>query len=428
MSLLRRISGTAAGAAGQIVLGLVASILAARLLGPHGRGELAALLLIPQTLQSFAMLGMPQALAYFTAQQPQKAGQWLGAASYAVVAACLVLALPVTALTPLILHAYRPTLVTTAMATGAVLTLLLAVTGLGVNTFMGLKKYLHFNLFRLAPSVLYLLAVLALFVWPSAPRLVLVYTALCALILVPLQLKIFKHFPPTTPSLPLLRAMAPYALWSLAVVVPQILTQRLDQFAVLARLSSTQLGLYSIALGMGQMLMSLQTTAGAILIPYLADTTLHAHHKPHLFARLFRLTLMLSFLMVAGALVVLPILLPLMFGRAFATAIPPAMLLVAGAGVMGINGAMADGFRGLGWARLPFWTEAFGLLAKTTLLALFWGHLTLMNAAAIGLATPLLVLAANLVLFHTRVAKLNGAFVQGFTQDLSPLLTRLRKA
>lgn len=47
-------------------LGMVSGILAARLLGPHGRGQLAAIQTWPSSIATLAMLGMPEAVVYYS--------------------------------------------------------------------------------------------------------------------------------------------------------------------------------------------------------------------------------------------------------------------------------------------------------------------------------------------------------------------------
>src|SRR5713101_4590346 len=49
------------------VLGITTGMLAARLLGPQGRGELAAIQTWPSFIATLAMLGLPEALVYYSA-------------------------------------------------------------------------------------------------------------------------------------------------------------------------------------------------------------------------------------------------------------------------------------------------------------------------------------------------------------------------
>ena len=61
-------------------LGLVTGILAARLLGPVGRGELAAIQTWPSVMATIAMLGLPEAVVYFSAKEREQSGRYLGSA------------------------------------------------------------------------------------------------------------------------------------------------------------------------------------------------------------------------------------------------------------------------------------------------------------------------------------------------------------
>jgi O-antigen/teichoic acid export membrane protein len=62
------------------VLGMMSGVLAARLLGPHGRGELAAIQTWPGVIGTLAMLGMPEAIVYYSARDERGAGRYLGSA------------------------------------------------------------------------------------------------------------------------------------------------------------------------------------------------------------------------------------------------------------------------------------------------------------------------------------------------------------
>ncbi|MFQ5695199.1 MAG: hypothetical protein ACE5HB_04345, partial [Terriglobia bacterium] len=63
---------TLAANASILLLGAVSGILAARLLGPVGRGELVVVTLWPMALATLGALGMNHALAFFTAREPHR--------------------------------------------------------------------------------------------------------------------------------------------------------------------------------------------------------------------------------------------------------------------------------------------------------------------------------------------------------------------
>src|SRR5262249_21288164 len=77
---VRGILGTAGTNVLLAMIGLATSILAARLLGPAGRGELAAIQTWPAVVATVALLGLPDAVVYFTARRPDRGGSYLGSA------------------------------------------------------------------------------------------------------------------------------------------------------------------------------------------------------------------------------------------------------------------------------------------------------------------------------------------------------------
>src|SRR6266851_3508043 len=62
------------------ILALVTGVLAARLLGPQGRGELVAIQTWPTLIGTLALLGTGESLVYYTAQEPELAGSCLSSA------------------------------------------------------------------------------------------------------------------------------------------------------------------------------------------------------------------------------------------------------------------------------------------------------------------------------------------------------------
>src|SRR5262249_49146707 len=62
------------------LLGVISGALAARLLGPSGRGQLAAIQMWPNFLAAMANLGLPEALVYFSARTRGESGRYVGSA------------------------------------------------------------------------------------------------------------------------------------------------------------------------------------------------------------------------------------------------------------------------------------------------------------------------------------------------------------
>lgn len=83
------------------LLGMGSGILSARLLGPRGRGELAAIQTWPSFIATIAMLGMIEATIYYSACEPERTSRYIGSGSaIALIASipfmlCGYLAMPV---------------------------------------------------------------------------------------------------------------------------------------------------------------------------------------------------------------------------------------------------------------------------------------------------------------------------------------------
>src|SRR5664280_3616409 len=71
----RALRSTFATNAALAVLAVATGVLAARLLGPSGEGELTAIQTWPLLLGALAMLGLDSALVYFISRQPERGKQ-----------------------------------------------------------------------------------------------------------------------------------------------------------------------------------------------------------------------------------------------------------------------------------------------------------------------------------------------------------------
>src|SRR6185503_18165444 len=86
----RSITTTFGGNIALALLGASTGVLAARLLGTAGRGELAAIQTFPTLLAVTAMLGLPEALVFFTARNPPDSGRYLATAMAIVLPVSVV--------------------------------------------------------------------------------------------------------------------------------------------------------------------------------------------------------------------------------------------------------------------------------------------------------------------------------------------------
>ncbi|NBV54737.1 MAG: hypothetical protein EBR79_03385 [Proteobacteria bacterium] len=386
--MFKHIGITLAGFAGQLLLSLASGILAARLLGPEMRGELAALLLLPLTLQLVSLAGLPQAQTVLAAQKPVKAAAITGTTCVLVLLPCLVAILAGLAAVPFLLE--DPALQQHAAWVLICLIPLLSFYGIPTSTALGLKHYGIFNLYRIGGSVLYLVAVLFAFFKPDALVISWGYVALLTVVGLPLSYVLCRRYVhgPLRWDAKLIRPLYHFARPTFLSQLPQLLGQRFDQFVVLAVLNTTALGYYSIALAVGQMFATLQQTVGTVLLPYLAGSARDGRNPALLFGSALRVSLALSAAGVTVLGLMLPWLLPLLFGQAFAPAISAAIILLAAYALSGLHTAFIDGFRGIGLPNLPLWSEWLAFACKAVVLGagvLWLGEPTLLQIALLKL-------------------------------------------
>jgi len=136
---------------GILALTVVTGTLNARLLGPTGRGELAAIQTIPAALGMFALLGIPSAVGYFVARRRREAR----ILTLTGVGICLAASIPVMIvgyfLMPWLLHSQPPAVIWNARLY-LVFVGLQAMVMLPYMALQGLGKFGVWNVLRLAPN------------------------------------------------------------------------------------------------------------------------------------------------------------------------------------------------------------------------------------------------------------------------------------
>src|SRR5262249_47599532 len=133
-------------------LGVATGATVARLLGPHGRGELAAIQMWPTLLGYLGLLGTGDALVYYCAREPE------GSASYLAtgVSIALLASIPLGAIgyfvLPFVLAA-QPSMVVRAARWYLMYLPVQAIAGLPFYPLRGRNDFLTWNALRLTPMV-----------------------------------------------------------------------------------------------------------------------------------------------------------------------------------------------------------------------------------------------------------------------------------
>ena len=382
------------------VLGLVSGISAARLLGPVGRGELAAIQTVPSVIASLAMLGMPEATVYFSARHPSEAGSYLGAGIGVALVSSLPALLVGYMLVPWFLHAQRPEIVWTTKWYLLGLVPIYVLVGMLGHPFRGRQDFGVWNAMRFLASSGWI-AVLAV-AW-LCNRAFPVFLALgnlvaLGLLLLPFAVLVKQRVPgPFMPDLRKCGSMLRYGLPCMMTGMPQMLNLRLDQMLMAALLPSRQLGLYAVAVAWSGAGIPLLSALGAVTAPTVASAADHWQRVQRL-AATARVTALIALVLCLTIILVTPFAILVLFGEKFRGSITPALLLVPASGVLGINQVIQEGLRGMGHPYAVLQAELAGLVATVIALALILRPMGGVGAAIsslLGYSTVSVVLLLN---------------------------------
>jgi len=412
-----------AGANGILAfVALVTGPICARLLGPAGRGELAAIQNLYWFAATIGMLGLPEATLYFTAQRKYDAKRILVSAVLIVLLAWPILYLAVVKLIPVLLAAQSPSVIAMAKWYLAAVPLYAFVV-IPVYSLRGNNDLVRWNMMRILPGIgwLLMLLIVSIFSRPSPELVAAGYLTMLALLLLPTALVTFRRIrgrflPQPIAALPLLKFGLPLA----ASTVPTVLNLRMDQMLMAAVLPSKSLGLYVAAAAWSAAVTQAFVAVAWVLFPRVAAAP--PDQRAAVLGRGLRLGMAVGLPVTMVVAVLAPVGVPLLFGKPFQEAVYPAVVLVFAAGIAGVNVVLEEGLLGLGRSIDVFWGETFGLAATILGLALLLKPFGIFGAAMVSLVaysatTAMLAyrvkLATNVsvkTLFIPRVSELKEAW------------------
>lgn len=402
-SFTRDLVWTAAVNIAATLLGLLTGVMLARILGPEGRGALAAIQNPATILFGVGALGITTAAAYFSGRDPSLAGRLMTTALVALLSWSIPLVASAYLLMPFLLDAQSASVIHYAQIYLLMIPIQFAA-GAPLWVLQGLGKFKLWNILRFQAPVAWL-AVIGLtwvlgMVTVGAISLFYLAAMFCvACVFVALALR--RVPPPHQPELARLPALLRYGLPTCITAVPQQLNLRLDQLLMAMFLPANTLGLYVVAVAWSGAFSPLLTSVSQVVFPLLAAT-----HDQQVQAETLHRTLRLCVLSAAMLAVVLlaltPLVLPLLFGAAFMSAVPAALVLVVAASVASFNQVASDGLRGIGAPKLPMVAEFIGLGTTVVMLALLLRRYELMGAAVASLASYLVTLATLVFLIARR--------------------------
>ena len=328
--------------------GLITGVLTARILGPTARGELATVMLWPMILSNLGLMGCNWALAREVAADPRKESDWIrAAAAVGVAAACLFFGIGYW-LIPYLLPLDRRYL-------GSLVRVCLLSIPLGIfnQTLLAIEhgrmRWRRYNVVRASFFVFYVLLICLIAVnrKPKVQWFIWAYLtshALTVILRLILQGESFDSGKfQFTECFRLLRRGLPY-FWATA---SNLLILQLDKIIVVSLMSTGAAGVYAVAVTFSNAQSSLGEALGITSFAFLSNEK-SVDQQGKILAETFRQATFTSVGLCLLLSCFVPFLIGPLFGREFAQAIGPAVILTASAALTTPSGILIQGLRGAG--------------------------------------------------------------------------------
>jgi O-antigen/teichoic acid export membrane protein len=336
------------GVAIQLTL-LISGPLIARLLGPSGRGELAAIMIWPAALTFFGTLGLPAGTTYAIARgrgQPRELSRRM--LKYALLQTVVILAVQFAVFAAVLGDDGD------AVWEAALVSLLLVPVLLGqqygIALLQGTQRFRLFNAARVMPSALYAVFVAVLFVLDRDSLMPIVLAWLVAnaatTLLCFIGVYAYKDAPRQHAEMTD-REMFSFGIRGLFVSGSPIEAVRLDQMALAIFLPAAALGTYVVGLAITNLPSFVSKSVGVVAFPTVAAEK-DARKAWHMVNRYTLLDLALSLLIVVPLFALAHWIIPLLFGDAFTDAVVISYLILPGTVFLSVRRVLAEGLRGLG--------------------------------------------------------------------------------
>ena len=401
---------------------VVQGILVARLLGPAGRGQFAAAILWPGLFAAMGGMGVSVALARRAGRAHDLARVIRTGLALTLLTGTVVAVLCAAAI-PWLLPG-NDTVVRNAAYVFVPFIIFNQVSLAMIAIDQGAGWFAQMNWTRLIVNPVYLLFVVVL--WFTGVRDVgwfviglLIANAAVAFARVTLAVQRAPLSGQMEPVNAVLHEALPYGLAGLLGA----LAASADKALLLYLLGTAQLGFYTVALTAASVVNSLAGAAGTVSFGMSAQVKDREGFDR--VARMFRFTAWTWLLAGLGVAVIIPIVLPLLYGAVFRPAIWPAILLIPAAALTGQASILEESMRAQGRAFVGLEARAAGLVV---MIAMGWLLAPVVGIygvvfAAIGSQAIVLIVMMFAARWHFHRALLNALLPR--ISDLLELKTRL---
>jgi O-antigen/teichoic acid export membrane protein len=404
---------------------VVQGIIIARLLGPTGRGEYAAVVLWPSVFAALGIFGTNTALARAAARTDQGSAITRTAVSFALITSAISGLLCYFCLPHLLPGTEQHLLGLSKVFVPFIVLNHLALNLLALD--QGTGNFRRFNLTRLALYPVYVAFLVVMLIrdirqvkWAAIGLL----SANLAVVVVRL-LWVAKDLIPWRRlycSAEMVRDSIHFGLVGAAMP----LHLQADKAILLWLLGTKDLGLYTVALSASLAMACITSAAG--MVSFTVATQAGQGQGFETLATTFRISALLW--LVGGSILaaVMPFLLPLVYGVEFAPAVNPARLLIVGSALAGLANLLDQAMRGQGRAFIGLEGRVAGLAAIVALgsvLARQWGLIGMCLAFVAGQLVCLSVFVYCAIRHYGQGMGVIRALVIKWS-DVGELLSRVR--
>ncbi|MFT5485884.1 MAG: O-antigen/teichoic acid export membrane protein [Paracoccaceae bacterium] len=303
------------------IANVITGILAARLLLPEGRGELAFLLLWPALIADVGALSVNTAVSYYTAQKKFSPKQVFASAFFTLSVLSLLLMGAFALLMPFLFAGRGPELWTVGWVFLIFIPIHLYSSCL-FSQFQGAHNFTMYNILRMVLAYSYFIFVVP-FIWlfgetPAAFAYAFL-VANAATLLVSTTLAGRNGWISCLPDKDAVKSLLSYGSRFHVSVLMAIVSRRIDIVVVTVLLSSAELGLYVAAGALAGLPMIATVTMNMLVFPKIA-TAAEQEAKRAILGRYLRATLILLLPATVGMIAIAPYLVRWAFGAAFADA------------------------------------------------------------------------------------------------------------
>ena len=335
------------GMAAQAAL-LVSGILAARLLGVENRGHLALLLIVPLLLAVFGSLGLPLATTFQVARNPAITRPLLRRHWRFVVGLTLGLTAVDAAVLLALFRAEEPNV---QMAAAVSLPALPAAAAqqYALAIFQGQQRFRAFNLFRLAPSLIYSVLVVTLFLSTTVTLVEFSasFTGSFVLVAIVALVSAVRGSPkPETPEgVPTMPELIRFGRRSVLGSISPSDGGGFDQAIIGVFLPRAALGLYVVGLAFTNLTRFTAQSIGMVAYPNVAGRADYADARRAMW-KFFMVGAGASTLVVIFLQLSIDRLIPWLFGESFSDAVGVARILLVGVLFSSARRVLGDAARG----------------------------------------------------------------------------------